>query len=208
MHSGINLKFTKNDNRRVRVICKSGCPWESYCGKIPHQQTWQLRKIVDKHTCSREYKVNLLSTKWLSGKLKTAIRKNPKLKINDIRERVQRKWNARISKSMTIRARNAAKSMVEGSFIEQYKRLYDYSHELLRSNPGSTIKVKVEGNRNDDENNENLARVLLIFQRMYICFKACKDSFFKCRPIIGLDGCFFEGIFWWANIGNNWNRSK
>jgi len=33
------------------------------------------------------------------------------------------------------------------------------------------------------------------FQRMYNCFKACKDSFFKCRPIIGLDGCFLKGYY-------------
>nr|KYP72446.1 hypothetical protein KK1_005035 [Cajanus cajan] len=114
-------------------MCKSGCSWESYCGKIPYQQIWKLRKIVYKHTCSRDYKVILLSTKWLSGKLKIAKRENPKLKINDIRERVQR--NAGISKLMAIRARNATKSMVEGYFIYKYKRLYDYSHELLRSNP-------------------------------------------------------------------------
>jgi len=33
------------------------------------------------------------------------------------------------------------------------------------------------------------------FQRMYICFKACKESFFKCKPIIGLDGCFLKGYY-------------
>lgn len=31
------------------------------------------------------------------------------------------------------------------------------------------------------------------FQRMYICLKACKESFFKYIPIIGLDGYFLKG---------------
>jgi len=29
-------------------------------------KTWQLRKIVDKHTCSREFNLRILSSKWLS----------------------------------------------------------------------------------------------------------------------------------------------
>lgn len=33
------------------------------------------------------------------------------------------------------------------------------------------------------------------FQRMYICFKAYRDHFFKCRPIIGMDGCFLKGYY-------------
>jgi len=69
--------------------------------------------------------------------------------------------------------------VVEGSFKDQYKRIYDYAHELIRSNPGSTMKVKVE-----DVNDEK------IFMRIYTCLKACKDNFVSCRPIIGLDGFF------------------
>lgn len=30
---------------------------------------------------------------------------------------------------------------------------------------------------------------------MYVCLKGCKESFFKCRPIIGLDGCFLKGYY-------------
>jgi len=63
------------------------------------------------------------------------------------------------------------------SFKEQYKRMYDYIHKLLRSNPKSTMKVKVEENDG-----------MTIFKKFYICLKTCKDSFMSCRLIIG---CFF-----------------
>nr|KYP44662.1 hypothetical protein KK1_033821 [Cajanus cajan] len=202
VNSGRNLKFTKNDKRRIkriRVICKQGCPWVAYCAKVPYEESWQLRKIFDRHTCSRDHKVTLLSSKWLSEKLKTSMKENPKLKLNDIRERVQRKWNATISKAMTCRARKFAKSYVEGSFKEQFKRIYDYSHELIRSNPGSTVKVKVDENEacenNVGNNVEGTRRVLKTFQRMYICFKGLKESFLQCRTIIGLDGCFLKGYY-------------
>ena len=73
---------------------------------------------------------------------------------------------------------------VEGSFREQYKIVYDYAQELLRSNPGSTVKVSV-----DDNDGQKT------FKRLYVCLKACKDSFVSCRPIIGLDGCFLKGKY-------------
>nr|KYP72114.1 hypothetical protein KK1_004696 [Cajanus cajan] len=28
-----------------------------------------------------------------------------------------------------------------------------------------------------------------------MCFKGCKESFLKCRPVIGLDGCYLKGYF-------------
>jgi hypothetical protein len=44
------------------VVCKDGCNWEAYCANIPNEETWQLRKIKGKHTCSREYKLKMLDS--------------------------------------------------------------------------------------------------------------------------------------------------
>ncbi|RDX67044.1 hypothetical protein CR513_54137, partial [Mucuna pruriens] len=101
----------------------------------------ERRKVVDQHTCSREFRVKLLSTKWLSGKLQI---------MNYIREKAQKKWNVGITKSKALRAMNVAKNMVDGSFKEQYKRIYDYSDELLRLNLRSTMKIKVEASLDDE----------------------------------------------------------
>ena len=54
------------------------------------------------------------------------------------------------------RAKQLAAKVVEGSFKDLYRRIYDYAHEIIRSNLGSTIKVKVE-----DVNDEK------IFMRIY-----------------------------------------
>jgi hypothetical protein len=33
-----------------------------------------------------------------------------------------------------------------------------------------------------------------VFQRIYVCFDACKKVFLAgCRRVIGVDGCFFKG---------------
>jgi hypothetical protein len=85
---------------------------------------------------------------------------------------------------------------VDGSFREQYTRLDDYAHELLRSNRESSVFITTQPYHEGEEDLENPNVVFsLHFQRMYVCFKACKESFFKCRPIIGLDGCFLKGYY-------------
>ena len=66
----------------------------------------------------------------------------------------------------------------------EYALVFDYQLELLRSNPGSTIVVKL-----DTEELEPM------FMRFYVCFDACKKGFLAgCRKVIGLDGCFFKGL--------------
>ncbi|BAT79930.1 hypothetical protein VIGAN_02287300, partial [Vigna angularis var. angularis] len=83
------------------------------------------------HTCNREFNLKLIDAKWLSKKLEKTVRENPTVKGVDIREKIQRKWNIGISRCMAYRAKNIATKHIDGSFKEQYKRLYDYAHELV-----------------------------------------------------------------------------
>ena len=81
VHSGRNLKLVKNDNSRVRVCCigeQGQCKWFAYCGFLPSTSCWQLTKLNDVHTCARQFKVDLLSTKWLSGRLETSFKSKSK----------------------------------------------------------------------------------------------------------------------------------
>jgi len=73
-----------------------------------------------------------------------------------------------------------------GNYKKKYAKLWDYAEELREKNPGSTITLKVE---KPDMHSKAL------FERMYICFAACKKGFLSgCRQVVGLDGCFLKGI--------------
>ncbi|XP_017426246.1 uncharacterized protein LOC108334825 [Vigna angularis] len=156
----------------------------AYCAYMEAIKTWQLRTIIDNHNCSREHKVRLLNSKWLSKRLEKTVRENPKVKGVEIREKINRKWNVSVSRCMAYRAKVIASDNVDGSFKDQYKRIYDYANELLGRNEGFTVKVKVEDTGSEP-----------IFKRFYTCLKACKDSFVSCKPIIGLDGAFLKGKY-------------
>jgi len=104
------------------------------------------------------------------------------MKVTNMREKVSRKWNIGMFRNMAYRAKAMATKSVEGLYKEQFKRIYDYAHELLRTNPRSTVKIKVK-----EVNGE------LIFRIFYSCLKAYRDNFTSYRPFIGLDGCFLKG---------------
>ncbi|XP_058776171.1 uncharacterized protein LOC131650482 [Vicia villosa] len=201
VHNGRDLRYLKNDKTRVRVGCKEGCGWVALCSKLPHEDTWQLRTLNDNHTCSREYNVRMFNTNWLGKKLYSTVRINPNVKLTAICDKVHEKWNAGMNRMKAYRARKATLDMVEGSFKEQYRRLYDYTHELLRSNPNSTIKINVQATdvnptEFEQQPEDYVIRPLLpSFHRLYMCLEACKKSFQVCRPIIGIDGCFLKGIY-------------
>ncbi|WVZ19200.1 hypothetical protein V8G54_006522 [Vigna mungo] len=147
LSNGRNMKFIKNDKKRIIVKCLGGkgkCNWYAYCAFRIDVNAWQLRKVVDSHSCSRDFNVKLMTSKWLSERMEKSVRENPTMKVLDIRDKVTRKWNVGISRNMAFRARAMAKDKIEGSFHEQYRRLYDYGHELLKTNPGSTVQIKVD----------------------------------------------------------------
>ncbi|KAL5579553.1 hypothetical protein UlMin_011995 [Ulmus minor] len=91
--------------------------------------------------------------------------------------------NVDISKWTYYRARKFANKEIYGDSKLQYGMLWDYCTKLRRSNPGSTVimKTNTEGSTSP------------VFERIYICFQACKQGFRGgCRLIVGLDGCHLK----------------
>ncbi|PKI73676.1 hypothetical protein CRG98_005917 [Punica granatum] len=92
-------------------------------------------------------------------------------------------YQVKLHDAMVFWATKLAKQKCGGEEMEQYAMLRDYAHEILRSNPSSTVLLQVQPETHE-------------FKRLYICLDACKKGFQEgCRPIIGLDGCFLKGYY-------------
>ncbi|KAF7827346.1 uncharacterized protein G2W53_018510 [Senna tora] len=146
VHNGKSTKFIKNEKQRVRVICVGGtkvrpCLWTLTTMKLPGEETWQLRVCHNIHTCFRDTAVKLMSADWLARKFESKLRSNPKTKIKELVDMAKRKWSQTLKKGKASRAKKIALEKIHGSNTEQFKRLFDFCHELLRSNPGSTVKL-------------------------------------------------------------------
>jgi len=108
VYNGRKLKNFRNDKRRICVKClgaKGTCKWYAYCAYKAAQSTWQLRRIINDHTYSREFNIRMITSKWLSQRLEKNIRDNPDIKLTNIRNRVGRKWNIGISRTTAHRAK-------------------------------------------------------------------------------------------------------
>jgi len=51
-------------------------------------KSWQLRKIIDVHTCNRDFNVKLINVKWLSKNIEKIIRENSQMTLTDYRDKV------------------------------------------------------------------------------------------------------------------------
>ncbi|XP_062100302.1 uncharacterized protein LOC133806195 [Humulus lupulus] len=149
-----------NDSNRVRVKCKgANCEWMLFVSIVNKTdgKTMKVKTLVDKHS----YGIVLDNKKEITAKTKYSC----------------------VSSWTFYRAKTKARKMLEGSVKEQYAILDDYYKRLLATNPGSTLKLKID-----------LVNGRRTFQGIYICLKACRDGWLGgCRPLIGLDQCFLKG---------------
>ncbi|KAK8921673.1 hypothetical protein KSP39_PZI020069 [Platanthera zijinensis] len=150
---------------------------------MKNQDTWEVRTVKDKHSCSREFNNKLLTAKWLGKRIESKVRENPNVEIKQIVAKVKEKWVVGISKDKASRAKATASASLEGSVEEQYNYMNQYCAELLRSNQGSSVFLKFSWPP-EFYNESIIPRSRSIIPRFEIC-----------RPIVGLDGCFLKGYY-------------
>ncbi|XP_072052701.1 uncharacterized protein [Arachis hypogaea] len=183
---GRNILFTKNENVRVRAVCKAeGCPWVVYCARSKQDRSWQIKTLVHNHICPRRRKNRTATQQWIQSKLVPKLRKHPTMRHREVYEWFVKRCNVNPNSTCITRALKAARKVVEGDEVAQYGLIWDYANELLTSNSGSTVQVGVipmpEGPPQ--------------FERFYVCLDACKKGFkVGCRPMIGLDGTFLKTL--------------
>ncbi|RYR28162.1 hypothetical protein Ahy_B01g052280 [Arachis hypogaea] len=93
------------------------------------------------HT-TRSIRVGILHSKWLGKAFKKKVESNSKVKIRELVSKAQKKWNLTVTKSLATKTKQIALDQIQGTFREQYKRIYDYGQELMRANPGSSVRIQ------------------------------------------------------------------
>ncbi|XP_022019938.1 uncharacterized protein LOC110920000 [Helianthus annuus] len=194
------LHITRNDNTRFRVICMGGIPKLSSCEINvggPSQPTAFKGKSGNTQNATGPSqdgpnpKKNTPPTcPWMLyvSKVKKAGSWVVKT-LNKEHEDLQRKYQVEVTLHQVFRAKMKATEKVQGHYRAQYENLRNYCEELLRSNPGSTVKIDVEPCGNPSSPTKQ-------FRRIYVCLGALKAGFKLIgRPILGLDGCFLKGPF-------------
>ncbi|RYR34244.1 hypothetical protein Ahy_A10g049000 [Arachis hypogaea] len=87
------IRYAKLDLVRVKVVCQQDCPFWLYTTKMGEETTWQLRYMNLKYTCDQAHRIGIMHILWLSKAFKKKVEYNPKVKIKELVNKAQRKWN-------------------------------------------------------------------------------------------------------------------
>ncbi|KAL0374669.1 UNVERIFIED_CONTAM: hypothetical protein Sradi_3382600 [Sesamum radiatum] len=144
-----------------------------------------IKTIKGQHTCARTYDNSLAKTSYLAKRMENAIRDNPNIPIQQLKNTILRKCNVEVSRIKVLRAKKTALEAIRGADTKQYKYLWNYCETVRQHNPGSKLILrKVDGSDPP------------VFEKLYFSLFAMKSAFLSgCRPLIGLDGCFLKTCF-------------
>ncbi|KAK8690553.1 hypothetical protein V6N13_074085 [Hibiscus sabdariffa] len=130
----VEVKLKRNDNRRLQAICKEGCPWKLWAApmnpKDSKDQTWQIKTMVNCHTCSKSVSNSNITSKWMANYYIGKFMSEPNYTLRSLRHDVLHEFGTLVSPGKCGRARDAALEMIEGNHKAQYGRIYDYLQEL------------------------------------------------------------------------------
>lgn len=178
------LSFKKNHAKWCRVGCAPNCPWHIHAVKDNKSDNVIVRQFLDEHTCTGPRYNCHINAKWLAKRYGDDFRTNPKWDVGAFQEQILKQFNVEVTRTVCYTARRLAFKNIQGQIEEQFGMLWDYAEELQRTNENTTVKIQSNLLPGDQPQ----------FQRMYICFGACKRAFIDgCRPVIGMDGCFLKG---------------
>jgi hypothetical protein len=185
---GKDLRFKKNELKRIVVVCKdSNCKYRVYGRQLKNEQTFLLVSIRPKHTCTRRYQNHMVTSTWIAEWCMDSFMEQPNMPIDVLRKKVKNKWNVDVHVSSLYRARKKARESIYGKLDEQYHRLWDYCSVVRSTNVGSCLILMVE---------RPMPEVPCRFQRLYVSLAAMKNGFREgCRPVVGVDACFLKGHY-------------
>ncbi|CAL9022998.1 unnamed protein product [Prunus brigantina] len=100
--------------------------------------------IIEARECGRVDKLRHTTSKWLCDRYAHKLRRNSDFDLKSFQQDVLADYKINVTKLQVYRAKRLARDLNEGTFKEQYARLWDYVEELKSANQGSTVKIKTQ----------------------------------------------------------------
>lgn len=184
----------RNDRTKLRIKCHGfGCKWYIYLRKTKAYNgvDYVLLRMQREHahTCSEVRENKWITSRWLADRFTEKIKADPHISVRALRQCMDEQFGSTLSRMKAYRARDQALEGIYGKTGDQYKKLFYYKHELLRTHPDSSVHIQYEGERDQECKGPR-------FQRFYCCLEPLKKGWKRfCRPIVFLDASFLRGMY-------------
>jgi hypothetical protein len=67
---GKDIQFVKNERARCVAVCRDpSCDYRVYGRQMSDEQSFEVRSLRPKHSCTRVYKSSIVNSRWISDKL-------------------------------------------------------------------------------------------------------------------------------------------
>ncbi|KAL1554085.1 hypothetical protein AAHA92_14681 [Salvia divinorum] len=102
------------------------------------------------HTCSQVMEQKWLTSKCLAERYTKKIKANPHILIQAIRQSVDEEFGLTLDRMKAYRARDQVLEVIFGKTGLQYRKLFYYKTELLRTHPDSSVHIHYENERESE----------------------------------------------------------
>ncbi|XP_071727000.1 uncharacterized protein [Rutidosis leptorrhynchoides] len=161
------------------------CTWVLHASPDLKTNRWSIKRLDDKHVCQFTRIIKHCTSDYLATKLAAQLPSNPTIPTNAVKVQLEAQTELKFSKFKAYRALKKALDAMKGDYKDQYGDLRCYGQELIRCNPGTTVKIQTQLCESSDTEN--------LFQRIYICLGPLKQGFKACgRDLLGVDGAFMK----------------
>ncbi|KAL4556397.1 hypothetical protein LXL04_039048 [Taraxacum kok-saghyz] len=178
----------KSDPTRFTARCENlDCEWRIHASIMQDGVTFQVKKMVESHTCTRSNKGgNKRATQgWIANVITNKLKSDGDVSPTELKKWIMKTYNVDVPYLKVFRGKQQVHIDMYGKWEDSFLKLDEFREELLNRNQGSVVEIDFDivGNKK-------------CFKRFFICFLACSQGFLAgCRPYIALDACHLKGKF-------------
>ncbi|CAN1845225.1 hypothetical protein LINPERHAP1_LOCUS37767 [Linum perenne] len=135
LYIGADIMWLKSCQSKMEAVCRDHCGWRVYGSWSSKKDSFILKCLGDNHTCVWALENKQASTKWIAKTYLKKFRVNPKWDVGDMERELQLTYEIRINDNKCYRARNEARTLLEGTLEDEYKKLRPYVAALQNADP-------------------------------------------------------------------------
>ena len=114
---GKNMKFIKNKNDRVRIVCSIRSPWVVYATQLRDEKTFQVKTYNVEHTCGMAFETDNLTSRYLCNKYVEHFKNSVKLSIRTFMKIVRNSLICKVSPSQAYRTKKKTLKQIKEMYI-------------------------------------------------------------------------------------------